>query len=235
MFLPALERRVDEPELMDGGGLPPAELDEALDFLAFSNAVFGGWAAVREVAEAWSRRWETYRPITFLDVGTGAADIPRRLLRWGRERGFALSVTAIDSDPAVLGSARRRAGGEAGLELVEADLRDFARSGRRFDYVLGSLVLHHVPHAQLPGMLRACDALAGRGLLFSDLHRNAWAYLGVRAATLLGGRVSRHDGPLSVRRAFRAGELAAAAAEAGLGYLRVAGGPLRLTLSGEKR
>lgn len=235
MFLPALERRADEPELMDGGGLDDAELDRALGFLSFTNGYLGGWAAVRGVLEAWSGRWERGRPLSFLDVGTGAADMPRRLLRWGRERGLALSVTAIDADPAVLALARRRAGAEPGLTLERAGLRALAGSGRRFDYVMGSLLLHHLPHAELPGLLRLCDELAGRGLLFSDLHRNAWSYWGVRAATLLGGRVSRHDGPLSVRRAFRPAELAAAAADAGLDYLCVAGGPLRLTLAGEKR
>lgn len=234
MLLPSLERRADEPELMDAGGLAPAELDRALDFLVFCNGALGGWAAVRAVLERWSRRWPRGRRLSFLDVGTGAADIPRRLLSWGRARGFDLSVTAIDTDPAVLALARRRAGGEPGLELLGADLEELARAGRRFDYVMGSLVLHHVPHDRLAALLRLCDRLAERGLLFCDLHRNGWAYAGVRAATFFGGRVSRHDGPLSVRRAFRPAELLAAALEAKLDYLGVAAGTLRLLLSGEK-
>lgn len=235
MLLPALERRADVPELMDGGGLSESELDQALAFLAFSNGVLGGWAALRDVLEVWSRRWERCSPISFLDVGTGAADIPQRLLRWGRGRGFALSVTAIDSDPAVLELARRRAGGEAGLTLERAELRGLAGSGRRYDYVMGSLVLHHVPPGELVEALRLCDGLAGRGLLFSDLRRAPWTYAAVRAATLCAGRVSRHDGPLSVRRAFRPEELEDAARQAGLGYLRARAGALRLTLAGEKR
>lgn len=236
LLLPALERRADEPELMDGGRVEAAELDRALRFLVRCNGLLGGWSALRERLEAWCPRWDRDEPVTFLDVGTGAADIPQRLLRWGRRKGFAVRVTAIDADARVLELARRRVVGEPWLELLHADLRGFAAAGRRFRYVLGSLFLHHVPPAELAATLRLCDGLASDGLLFSDLRRSLGAYAGVAALTLLGGRVTRHDGPLSVRRAFRPEELEAAAAEAGLGYLRARPGPpLRLTLSGEKR
>lgn len=234
-LLPPLEHRADEPELMDSGGLDPAELDEALGFLTACNGLLGGWAVLRERLEAWCPSWDRREPVTFLDVGTGAADLPQRLLRWGRQRGYALRVTAIDGDRAVLYLARRRAAGEPGLELIHADLRSLAGSGRRFRYVMGSLFLHHVPPAGLEEALRLCDGMASGGLLFSDLRRCAAAYACVRALTVLSGRVSRHDGPLSVRRAFTPQELQAAAQGAGLDYLRVRRGPFfRLSLAGEK-
>lgn len=220
---------------MDSGTASPKELDDALGFLSAANAYLGGWSVIRERLEAWGGAWDKSRPVTMLDVGTGAADLPLRILDWGRRRGLEIKIVGIDVDPTVLKLARKRTEGRENLALVRADLKTFAARGFRFDYVLGSLLLHHLPPAELTDSLKLCDALAVKGLLFSDLHRCAAAYAGVRALTLLGGRVTRYDGPLSVRRAFTPAELERAAAEAGLRYLRVRRGPcFRLSLAGEK-
>jgi SAM-dependent methyltransferase len=235
-FLPALTDRADEPELMDSGTTSPAELDDALDFLSATNTFLGGWAVMRERLEVWSRTWDKKKIITMLDVGTGAADLPIRILSWGRRRRFNIKIIGIDTDAKVLELARARTEGEESLGLMHADLRTFAALGGRFDYVLGSLFLHHLPPAELEPSLRLCDGLAAKGMLFSDLRRSAAAYAGVSALTCMAGRVSRYDGPLSVRRAFLPEELERAAERAGLGYLRVRRGPFfRLSLSGEKR
>jgi len=228
--------RSDERELMDSGKVTAEELSEALDFLSASNTFLGGWAVMRERLEVWCPAWDKRRIITMLDVGTGAADLPLRILNWGRQRRFKISIVGIDSDPAVLELARRRTEEEPHLTLVQSDLASFAAEGGRFDYVLGSLFLHHVPPAELVGALRQCDGLAEKGLLFSDLRRCAVAYAGVRALTCLRGRVTRNDGPLSVRRSFLPEELEAAADAAGLRYVKVRRGPFfRLSLAGEKR
>lgn len=228
--------RSDERELMDSGKVSAEELAEALDFLSASNAFLGGWAVMRERLEVWSPAWDKRRIITMLDVGTGAADLPMRILNWGRQRRFKITIVGIDTDPTVLELARRRTEEEPYLTLVHSDLASFAAEGGRFDYVLGSLFLHHVPPAELVNTLRLCDGLAEKGLLFSDLRRCAAAYAGVRALTCLGGRVTRNDGPLSVRRSFLPEELETAASDAGLRYVKVRRGPFfRLSLAGEKR
>lgn len=234
-FLPPLTDRADEPELMDSGTTSAAELDEALDFLSAANTYLGGWAVMRERLEVWSGAWDKTKIITMLDVGTGAADLPLRILSWGRRRRFNIKIIGIDTDAKVLDLARERTVGEESLGLMHADLKTFAAMGGRFDYVLGSLFLHHLPPAELVPALRLCDGLAIKGLLFSDLRRCAAAYAGVSALTCMAGRVSRYDGPMSVRRAFLPEELTGAAERAGLRYLRVRHGRFfRLSLAGER-
>lgn len=235
-FLPPLTHRADEPELMDSGTTSPKELDDALDFLSATNTFLGGWAVMRERLEVWSRAWDRKKTVTMLDIGTGAADLPIRILSWGRRRRFCIKIVGIDTDAKVLDLARKRTEGEENLGLMHADLGTFAALGGQFDYVLGSLFLHHLPPAELVPSLRLCDGLALKGMLFSDLRRCAAAYAGVSALTCMAGRVSRYDGPLSVRRAFTPEELEDAAERAGLRYLRVRRGPFfRLSLAGEKR
>ena len=87
------------------------------------------------------------------------------------------------------------------------------------------------------GALQDMDKLATRGVIVSDLHRTRGGYVAVSVLSrLFGNSVVQHDGPLSVRRAFRVRELDALAEEAGLPYLRVrVHHPwFRVSLAGEK-
>ena len=174
--------------------------------------------------------------MTLLDVGTGAADIPRALVSWARASGFGLEVTAIDSAPDVVTAARKRVRDVPGIVLEHAALADLASSGRRFDYVTASLMLHHVPPGRTAGALGDLDRLATRGVIVGELRRSPASLIAIHmVSTLAGNAIVRHDGPLSVRRAFTVDELARLAADLGLGYLRARPeGLFRLSLSGEK-
>lgn len=221
---------------MDSSPVAAEELRRALAFIAWTNRCFGGYGPVLDRLALWSREWPRGATIRVLDVGTGGADLPVALSRWSRARGLNLCVTAIDSVPIIADIARKNAGSYAEIEILETDLFTLAASGRRFDYVVGSLLLHHIPHARRIEALRAADALSARGVIFVDLLRCRTAYWGARIiAGLFGDRITRHDGPLSVRKAFQPVELDALARSAGLTYLRAGRHPFfRVSLSGLK-
>jgi 2-polyprenyl-3-methyl-5-hydroxy-6-metoxy-1,4-benzoquinol methylase len=232
-----LSRRVHEPELMDTVEYPAPVLRRALAFLELTNRRFGGAAVILRKFETWSVGWDRKRPIRILDVGTGGGDIPLSIMRWARQRGLELKVTALDSTPIVAEIARERVRREPAIEVVLGDLFGLARGEERFDYVIASLFLHHVRPDQTIDALRACDRLAVRGLIISDLRRSWPSLVAVTLLTLVvADFVARHDGPLSVRRAFRVHELRDLAARASLSYLFAKDEPwFRVSLAGEKR
>lgn len=231
-----LQARSTRVELMDTVALPPPVADRALRFLELTNRRFGGTALVLRHLERWSTGWAAGRAISVLDVGTGAADIPRAIVAWARARGTPVHVTAIDMARDVADAARARVCRVPEIDVEQATLADTASGRRRFDYVTASLFLHHVPAGDLPGALRAIDRLAIRGVIVGDLVRGVPGLLAVSfLSALAGNAVVRHDGPLSVRRAFTVAELARLAADLGLGYLRARReGAFRLSLAGEK-
>ncbi len=233
---PHLDRRAVADEIMDTEPLPPRVVDRTLAFLELTNRWFGGTGIVLRALQRWSAAWPADGRIRVLDVGTGAADIPRAILAWAHSLGLDLEVTGIDAAPDVVAAARERARGVPGLAIERASLAEVAASGRRFDYVTASLFLHHVPPDGVPGALASLDRLATRGVVVSDLRRSWLALAGVSLlAYVAGNRVVRHDGPLSVRRAFTVRELREAAAGLGLRYLEArAEGPFRVSLCGEK-
>jgi 2-polyprenyl-3-methyl-5-hydroxy-6-metoxy-1,4-benzoquinol methylase len=231
-----LDARSSHDELMDTVSLPAPVADRTLRFLEWTNRSFGGTGIVLRHLERWRRAWPGGRTITLLDVGTGAADIPRAIVAWAAASGVRVHVTAIEPAADIARIAQARVNGMPGISVEPVGLDDVATTSRRFDYVIGSLFLHHVPQARIRETLLAMDRLAVRGVIVGDLVRSPVAWLGVGFLALVAGNaVVRHDGPLSVRRAFTVAELRDLAAAAGLRYLRARGeGPFRLSLAGEK-
>jgi ubiquinone/menaquinone biosynthesis C-methylase UbiE len=150
------------------------------------------------------------RPIRLLDIGTGAADIPVALLASWRAAGRELDVTAIDSRPEVIAVARDRSrlADVPGLHLGVADGLGLPFEAGAFDIAHASLVLHHLEPDAAVGLLREMRRVALVGVVVNDLARGWLAWLGgwLLAHLATGNAFTRHDAPLSVRRAYTVAE-----------------------------
>ena len=104
-----------------------------------------------------------------------------------------------------------------------------------FDYVTCALFFHHLTDEGVLWTLRSFDRLAVRGVIVNDLVRSWRHYFWSWLFTRPFNAILRHDGPLSVRRAFRPAELSALARRAGLAWLSVRTHfGHRMTLAGER-
>jgi SAM-dependent methyltransferase len=160
-------------------------------------------------------------PHTLLDVGTGAADIPLALLRRASRTGRPLQVTGADSRQEVLDAARAiepRLARTPDLELVVSDGRSLPWPDRSFDVVHASLVIHHLEPPDALAFLREAARVARLGVVVNDLvrGRHHWVAARVLVPLMTRNRYTRHDGPLSVRRAYTRMELRALLAGAAL-------------------
>jgi SAM-dependent methyltransferase len=160
-------------------------------------------------------------PHTILDVGTGAADIPVALLEQATKSGRRLRITAVDSRPEVLDAARAidpRLDRTLDLDLVVSDGRSLPWPDRSFDVVHASLVVHHLEPPEALAFLREAARVARIGVVVNDLVRARRHWIGARVllALVTRNRFTRHDGPLSVRRAYTRMELRALLAGAAL-------------------
>jgi ubiquinone/menaquinone biosynthesis C-methylase UbiE len=216
--------RATGAELMDEPGQDAAELGRSLADLRGVNRWLGGTRIVLRhlgrIAAADPRR--TWR---LLDVGTGSADIPLAIARWAESRRLAVEVVATDNHPTTLAVARARIAGHPNLRAEPADALDLAYPDASFDVVLCSTALHHFNRRdEVLRVLREMDRVARAGGIVNDLRRSRPALAGASllAATVWRTHpVTRHDGPLSVRRSFTPAELRELAASAGLPGARV--------------
>jgi DNA-binding IclR family transcriptional regulator len=78
------------------------------------------------------------------------------------------------------------------------------------DVALCSLVLHHLREEAVVALFRRLAELVRLGFVVSDFRRGrlAWAAVWLATRAVSRNRMTRHDGPLSVRRAYTPDELA---------------------------
>ncbi len=221
---------------MDVETLDPAGASQVLGALETINQRLGGVHATLSHFNRWSRHWTRGETIHIVDWGTGGGDIPRALARWGRGKGYNLRITGVDQNEAVLTYAQEQSRQYPEITLIQADAASF-EPGQSVDYAISSLTLHHLTDEAIVALLRKSDQMARRGIVMNDLIRSAraWLWIWTLSRLTMAHSMVRHDGPLSVRRAFTKGELKALAARAGLSYLDVfTHFGYRQTLAGEK-
>jgi SAM-dependent methyltransferase len=205
----SLSRRSEELELLDLGRVTDDELSANLADLARLNRLPGGAGASRAAIRA---LLGPKRTAEILDVGTGSADLPVAFAAEG------WTVVGLDADPAVAARARERVAGREGVRVVDGDARSLPFDTGGVDVVHASLLLHHLDPPSAVAALREMARVARIGVVVNDLRRGWLAMLatGVAVAALGTCRTTRHDGLLSVRRAYTVPELDGLLADAGL-------------------
>jgi ubiquinone/menaquinone biosynthesis C-methylase UbiE len=214
-----MRRLAGAREYLDGPLDDPAVLRGNLRDLSRINRWFGGTRCSRRALERLLGRRTV--PHTLLDVGTGAADIPVALIADGAKRGRPLRVTAVDSRQQVIDAALALDPSLAtadGLVLAVSDGRSLDWPDGSFDVVHASLLVHHLEPRDAIAFLKEASRVAKLGVIVNDLVRARRHYVGARVLLTLmtRNRYTRHDGPMSVQRAYTRMELRALLAGANL-------------------
>ena len=211
-----MRRLTDAHELLDGP-LDEQVLAGNLRDLARVNRWLGGVGLSQRALAAVPGAGRG-RSFSLLDVGTGAADIPLALAASIRKSGGTLRVVAVDTRPEVVAIARRSAASDPDVpvELIEPGRLPWPDGA--FDVVHASLLLHHFDMRGAIDQLAEMGRVARSAVLVNDLHRARGWWVGAWMLSQLAtrNRYTRHDAPLSVRRAWTPDELSALAARAGL-------------------
>lgn len=225
-------------ELLDGP-LDPELLLGNLRDLARINRMVGGTALTRRALVTLATGfhpgprgqrvdWRS-RPLRLLDIGSGAGDIPAALLDWADRAGRRLEIDAVDERLEIVDVAWALYGSRPGLRLGAADGTSLPHPDGSYDIAHCSLVAHHLEPDHLLRLLQEMRRLSTTGVIVNDLDRGLFRWLGawLFAHLVTRNRYTRHDAPLSVRRAYRPAEIAQLAARAGLVEVGRWRGPLR--------
>ena len=232
-------RRFDpnHPELMDRPGVDRALLREELLVLENINRRLAGH---RLVLQCLQRILDSTRndSLNILDLGTGAADIPRAIVTWARQRQLSVSILAVDRNPDILHIAGESCRSFPEIRFEQHDLLALPYAAESFDVVLCSLALHHFGSEDAVTILRRIHQVARRGYVVNDLRRN-WLAIWLAellAPALVRSSMFRHDAPQSCRAAFTVRELQTMAEQAGLRDFQISRrhGCYRMVLEGRK-
>jgi SAM-dependent methyltransferase len=181
------------------------------------NAWFGGYALTLSRIRRVAARLPRQRALVVVDVGGGRGDLAVLVARWARRAGRRVRVLVCDTDAATLALARRRTAAWPEVTLVQADATALPLRAGAADVVVAALTLHHLDRPAAAACLAQMRATAPLAIVNDLLRtRTALALVWLVTRLLRLHPVSRHDGPLSVRRAYSAGEVARLAEKAGV-------------------
>jgi ubiquinone/menaquinone biosynthesis C-methylase UbiE len=208
--------RLDAPELMDGDGFSADELAANFRDIRRVNRWFGGTSAILAALPTLIPSGAS--TISLLDLATGVADIPMAVERWCDARGYEVDITATDISPQILALAGAQIASSGCIRLQRADARALPFASSTFDVVTCSLALHHFSPADAVLVLQEMDRVCRNGFIVNDLRRSAVGYGASWAGSRLTtrNRLTRHDAPLSIRRAYTPAELRSLLDEAGV-------------------
>jgi 2-polyprenyl-3-methyl-5-hydroxy-6-metoxy-1,4-benzoquinol methylase len=192
------------------------------------NRLGGGTSAILRELPGLLPATSSNRRIEMLDLATGSADIPQAVARWARDRGLAVRVVASDASDEILAVAEERIQGAPDIVLANYDARAVPLPDQSVDVVLCSLALHHFDPPEAVAVLQEMNRLARFGFVVNDLVRSRAGYAAALGTSrlLTRNRLTRHDAPLSVLRAYTPVELRDLFRQAGMEDIHVHHRPL---------
>jgi hypothetical protein len=227
--------RVDKPELLEMGVGSVEDVQTNLNDMWRINRFLGGLRAI--TGHLYPRLRAAKEVVTLVDLATGSADMPVAIARWAKREPIAIRILAVDLAARHLAIARRQTDSVEKIEFLQVDAVHLPFAPQSVDFMMSSLFLHHLKPEQVVELLRQAFACVRGGLVMSDLVR-AWLPL---IAFKLGqpffarSYLTRHDGLLSIRRAYTPSELQMLAHAAGLTNFYVyKHWPWRMTLVADK-
>ena len=204
-----MRRAAHARELLDGP-VPAADLAATLGDIDRLDAWFGGHALSLARVRRAAREVPRERTLVVVDVGGGAGGFARRIVGWARRHQRRIRVIVVERDAGAAELAQRACHSRPEIEIVRGDATALPLAAESADVVHAALTLHHLePDAAVTALAEMARVARGR-VVINDLARSRLALVLVWLATrvLAVHPISRHDGPLSVRRAYAPAELA---------------------------
>jgi SAM-dependent methyltransferase len=171
---------------------------------------------------------------SLLDVATGGADSPRILAEMAQQAGYQLRPFASDRllDALVLARARMAmARTPLMASLLLHDALHAPCADQSFDFTTCILALHHFTPDEAALLFQELARITRHAAIVVDLRRTWVGYLGARLlACGPWGSMARHDGPLSVLRAYTPAEVREIASIAGVQAEVQSGGPFLMRI-----
>lgn len=199
-----LTHRCTEPELMDADDLDPAEFAACMKDLARVNSVSLARVPTIAFLDRATRHLSRDDCISVLDVGFGDGDMLRAIHGWARRNDRSVRLVGIDINPRSAPTAGASTLADCNIVYLTGDA--FALPAEEpFDFIISSLVAHHMQDADLVRFLAWMESHAVRGWFINDLHRHMIAYVGFAVISTIARwhYIVRHDGLVSIARSFR--------------------------------
>lgn len=219
IFIPA---QSTESEWMDGENYSEEDLNHSLKDLRWLNRYLGGYSIIINHLASYAKK-NGLQKFTILDVATGSGDIPKKVVEWGRKNKLDILILAIDKNPDSIELAKRDA---VKYPEIKFDVNDFYKvpySPDSFDFCISSLFFHHLSRVQTGPFLKRMHSLSRKAVIISDLSRGWFTYYAYYLVSQAAHfhSMTKHDGLISILRAFTVQEIKGILKENGFDSYRI--------------
>ncbi len=200
-------RRVLVPELMDSEVVSFEDFRACLRDLSKANVLSLGYRPTLTFLDGLRRagRLPKDRPLRILDVGSGYGDTLRHVAQWAAQRHVQVALIGVDMNPWSARAAREATPPSMAIEWVTANVFDYVKTAEPADVILSALFTQHLDDDELVRFVAWMEQNAATAWFVNDLHRAHVAHGFFRgiSSVMRWHRFVRHDGPVSIARAFR--------------------------------
>jgi SAM-dependent methyltransferase len=145
--------------------------------------------------------------LTIVDVGCGYGDLLRAVRRWSRRRTPELNLIGVDLNPETIRIARAATEAADRIDFRVMNIFEL-KSIEPVDFIVSSLVAHHLSDCDITEFLRLMERTAQRGWAICDLqrHRLLYHFIGVTGNLARLHPMVVRDGQISVTRSLTRNE-----------------------------
>ncbi len=193
---------------MDDPNVDEATLKAALAEVTRVNKYLGGQQVTLEGLRYFFDRF-SQKSYTILDVGCGDGAMLRSIANFARKRSIAVKLIGIDINPKSIALAQKRSQDFPELSFQVQDVFKLNETHLEIDIITSTLTMHHFNDAEILKFLAQFLKLANLGVVINDLQRSTIAYRLFQAYSrvFMKSAMARHDGLISIERAFTKNEL----------------------------
>lgn len=213
----SLAQRSYEKELLDGEGIPFADIERNMRELDRVNTLLGGHRITCKGIEQFTAKLPAGKTLTVAEIGCGGGDNLRVIQRLLQKKRIACRLTGIDMKQECIHFAENAFDEADDITWICSDYRD-VQWDTQPDIIFSSLFCHHFTDEELVTQLQWLRDNSRMGFFINDLHRHPLAYYSIRLLTRLFSTsyLVKNDAPLSVKRGFKKKEWQQLLAQAGL-------------------
>ena len=193
---------------MDDPNVDEATLKAALAEVTRVNKYLGGQQVTLEGLRYFFDRFPQ-KGYTILDVGCGDGAMLRSIANFARKHSIAVKLIGIDINPKSISLAQKRSQDFPELSFQVQDVFKLNETHLEIDIITSTLTMHHFTDTEILKFLAQFLKLANLGIVINDLQRSTIAYRLFQAYSRVFVRsaMARHDGLISIERAFTKNEL----------------------------
>jgi ubiquinone/menaquinone biosynthesis C-methylase UbiE len=203
-------KRTVVPEWLDTDAGTPEEISASLADLRWFNRNFGGYSTTLALLRSVLRQMDNPPQISYLDVASASAD---------NLAHAQLQMADVTIKATVLDRSSRHLP-RSSMNVVCGDALALPFRDASFDVVGCSLFIHHLEPSEIVRFVREGLRVARHAFVINDLVRSRVHYWAASAGRMLyRSRLTRHDAPASVQRAYTPDELRQILAAAGYTHI----------------